>query len=199
MNLRKGYFSLAPIFDFAARYRDLPSPGSLVQSEYSELLKKVVESVPELPGWYDWGRFDASGRWDHLYIGKASRDKKRLRTRMYDHLREDAAVYWAELHGAEGTLSQQHKAYPHGNYDEKTRRILDRLNEFGGARFVVWVGVEGAISDEEITHQEKVLITDLIPKRNVHRYINYPRASDDHTKNIESAIEATILTITEPK
>jgi hypothetical protein len=156
MQMAAGSFSLLPIFDFAAQNPVMPYQNSKVmQSAYSRLLNQTIADVPELPGWYLWGHFRDTGSWNTIYLGKSEKRKtSSLHRRMYEQLQKKfCAPIWAELYGGEPVLRQIHDNYPHGNYDEKARRGLKLI----GARFVIWVGVAGAISEEDVMRQEMAL------------------------------------------
>ncbi|MGH3967686.1 MAG: hypothetical protein ACRDTV_06095, partial [Mycobacterium sp.] len=111
--------------------------------------------MPELPGWYLWGKLlsDADS-WETMYVGKAGKQKtSSLRTRMYDELREDCLIFWAELYGSEPMLRASSAIY-NGKYDTQPRRALNKF----GARFVIWISVEDAINDAELRRQEIALM-----------------------------------------
>ena len=191
MNMAAGNFSLFPIFDFAAHNPTIPSYKSKpVQSAYAKLLKATVADVPALPGWYLWGKFNDMGSWATTYLGKAGRQKtSSLRTRMYDELREDCIAFWAELYGREAMFRASHDIYD-GKYDRQSRLSLNKL----GTRYVIWVSVRDAISEEEIKRQEILLMKVWEPTHNiVGRWKDV--IPDDLTKKIGSTIEDELLRI----
>jgi hypothetical protein len=195
MKMATGYFSLFPIFDFAAHNTTIPSyKAKQVQSAYANLLKATVANVPDLPGWYLWGKFNDMGAWETTYLGKAGKQKtSSLHTRLYDELREDCIAFWAELYGREATFSINHATYD-GRYDREARVSLNKF----GTRFVMWISVEDAISEAEIMRQEILLMTAWQPTHNIIRRRNEDALPDDLTKKIGSTIEDELLRIIQP-
>jgi hypothetical protein len=197
MEMAAGNFSLLPIFDFAAHNPMMPHQGSgAVQSAYSKLLNRTIANVPELPGWYLWGKFNDDGSWNIIYLGKSEKRKtSSLHTRMYDQLREKfCPTIWAELYGSEPVLRQSHDAYPHGRYDGGVRKSVGMI----GVRFVIWVGVADDISEEVIMRQEMALIKVWESSHNDVRRWRGDASPDALTEEISKIVEDELSRMSKP-
>ncbi|HSX35957.1 MAG TPA: hypothetical protein VLH84_03420 [Patescibacteria group bacterium] len=190
MKLQTGYFSLFQVFEFALGNPEMPSfKNKELQSQYSKLISNTIASVPSLPGWYLWGKFNDMGWWETVYLGKAGKAKTfSLHTRMYDELREECIAFWAEVYGREPIIKQDRKLY-----DDKHRDSTRSLRK-SGSRIVLWIAVEDPISEAEIKRQEDFLIKLYRPTHNAARW-NASAEHDYLTREIEQAIEDELQTL----
>ena len=181
--LQTGHFNLFPILEFASTHPIMPSHrDKALQKEYAKLLKNISEGVPELPGWYLWGRFNDMGWWETVYLGKASKGiTSSLHTRLYGEMREECIAFWSQVYGREPMIKQQVKLYD-GRWNP-TRSLRKT-----GSQMVIWVGVNETISEFEIKRQEDFLIKMYRPTHNAARW-NLSAAHDEFTEQIETAIE----------
>lgn len=194
MKLQTGHFNLFPILEFAASSVTIPSfQDKALQSQYSKLINKTIDEVPNAPGWYLWGRFNDMGWWETVYLGKAGKKKtSSLRTRLYDELREECIAFWAEVYGREPMTTQWAKMPNSHKYGPPTRALRK-----SGSRIVVWIGADDNISEEEIKRQEDLLIKLYRPTHNAARW-NQNATHDDLTEAVEMAVENELKAILTP-
>jgi hypothetical protein len=189
MKLKSGHFNLFSVLEFAANNPTPLLPKSNRQKLYQKIISGVVSGVPSnKPGWYLWGRFNDTGWWETIYLGKAGKQKtSSLHTRLYDELREENIAFWASIFGRESTIKQwalSHKASYKNKFDPI--RALRKI----GSQFVIWVATDEEISEEAISGQEEILIKVYRPTHNARRpgYVKH----DALTEEIERAIEGEL-------
>jgi len=190
MTTTTGHFNIFSILEFACNHPVMPSPHDKeLQKEYANLLKKLVEGVPEKPGWYLWGHFNDMGWWETIYLGKAGKQKtSSLHTRLYGELRDEGVIaFWSQIYGREPVLKQLAKLRD-GKWEPN--RSLRKT----GSETVIWVAVEDAISEEQIKQQEDLLIKIYRPTHNAARW-NQDAVHDAMTQDIESAVEAELKSL----
>jgi hypothetical protein len=92
---------LNSLYDFVRDQRKsgdegLRLAGSAYGKEYSRRCKIITENVDEVAGFYVWGRYDCKRYWRSIYIGKAGykRDRKNLRKRILEELKDERAFVW---------------------------------------------------------------------------------------------------------
>lgn len=180
--LTSGHFNIFPILGFVADHPVMPTPSSASQKGFKIIIDNVVKNVPAKPGWYFWGKFNDMGWWETIYLGKAGYKKtSSLNTRLYDEVREEFIAFWAYVFGREPMIKQHHSIY-NGRYNPT--RSLRKI----GAQFVVWVGADTPISEEEISKQEEILIRQYRPTHNAARWGKNIK-NDDLTDEIENVME----------
>jgi len=187
-----GHFNIFPILEHAANNPAIPSfENKKKQAEYSQLIKHIIADVPQLPGWYLWGKFNDMGWWETVYLGKAGKQKtSSLYTRLYDELREECIAFWAQVYGREPMLKLNAKR-PNAYKYRPPLRDLRKV----GAQMVVWLAVDEPIDEEEVKYQEDLLIKIYRPTHNAARWgkVNLHNVM---TEKIELAIEAELKSIT---
>jgi len=186
MQITTGHFNIFPILEFVAKNPLLPHNGSLNQKAYSETIRQVVKGVPaDKPGWYLWGKFNDTGWWEAIYLGKAGKQKTScLYNRLYDELREEAVAFWAAVYGRETASKLQYKLYK-GKYLSGVQRSMRKSN----THFVVWIACPD-ISEAEVHKEERALIHIYRPANNAQRE-KYPDQSE-LTNELVHAIDEEI-------
>jgi len=62
---------------------------------YGKLVGQEVSVLPELPGFYIWGKYENKGLWRTIYLGKAGIGKStHLRARIAEELRDERIAVW---------------------------------------------------------------------------------------------------------
>jgi hypothetical protein len=188
IHLSSGHFDLFPIFEFVSSHSQIPLPGNVVQKEYQKIIKMIVSKVPRKAGWYLWGKFNDTGWWETIYLGRATKQKtSSLQTRLYDELREECIAFWSYVFGRE-PISVQFWNYFRDKYNQT--RALRKT----GSHFVIWVAVDNQIASGEIEGQESKLIKNYRPTHNAARY-GHGFKYDQLTEQIESIVDKELLKI----
>jgi hypothetical protein len=83
--------------------------GSEYGREYSHLCKVITEDVDEVAGFYVWGRYDRKRYWHSIYLGKAGykKDKKNLRKRILEELKDERAFVWRYIYDQTEVLADE--------------------------------------------------------------------------------------------
>lgn len=189
MKLISGHFNLFPILKFASENPSMPAPGTTIQKSYKKIIDELVLKVPsDRPGWYLWGKLNDMGWWVTIYFGKTGHKKtSSLYTRLHDELREEFIAFWSYIFGREPMIKRYNIIYK--NKYDPTKSLRK-----SGSQFVIWVGVDDIISEEEIDKQEEILIRIFRPTHNVIRSNNYSR-HDFLTEEIEKKVEEELKLI----
>lgn len=184
MNIKSGHFHLFSLVEFATNNPIMPHPGNKsLQSEYAMLLKSIVSQVPDLSGWYLWGRLKDMGSWETVSLGKSVKKKtSSLHTRLYDVLREECIAFWSEVYGRDPMVLQHKKLYG-GKYNSNSRSL-----EKSGSRMIIWVASEDSISEEDVERQKQLLINIYRPAQNIAR-VNLDIPHDEMTTALVKVIE----------
>jgi hypothetical protein len=161
---------LKSLYDFVRDHRKtgddgLRLEGSAYGQEYSHLCKVITGNVDEVAGFYVWGRYDRKRYWHSIYLGKAGykKDKKNLRKRILEELKDERAFVWRYIYDEAEVLAICRRIHD-GRYTWK-RPLLK-----AGATEIIWVPAP-KLSDSEILMVEADLIEALSPSANLLRPI----------------------------
>lgn len=193
MKLISGHFNLFPILKFASENPMMPAPDSSIQKTYRTIITKLIIDVPaNKSGWYLWGKFNDTGWWETIYLGKAGHKKtSSLYTRLYDELREEFIAFWSYIFGREPMIRRYNVIYK--NKYDPTKSLRK-----SGSQFVIWIGIDETISEEEISKQEEILIKIFRPTHNAVRFNDYSK-HDLLTEEIEKKVEEELKLIRKGK
>ena len=186
MKITTGHFNIFDILKFVAEHPLMPKRNVGEWKSYASLVSKLVHNVPDnQPGWYLWGRFNETGWWETIYLGKAGCQKtSSLQQRLKEELSDERVAFWATIYGREVATKLAHKLYS-GKYVSNIQRSLRKSN----THFIVWLAYPG-ISESEINKEEDALIYFYRPANNARRK-KYPEQSD-FTEQIYRAFEEEI-------
>jgi hypothetical protein len=176
-----GHFNLFPLFEFVAQHPALPpfaEKGEKRKSNsYAKAIVKLLGDahIPQKGGWYVWGKFNESGFFEPLYVGKASSGKtSNLFIRLRDELREECAAIFATVYGKDAIADAAKRLYKgqakktgkdyYGTGDG-VRRSLRKT----GAHFVMWTVAPGWMTNKDISRVESVIINIFRPSCNMKR------------------------------
>jgi hypothetical protein len=107
---RGGMLRLDCLYEFVEEYHDrgdeaVRLKGSALGKEYSRRCGRIVDAVPELPGFYIWGRYDSRRYWRSIYLGKAGygpkKNKNNLRVRILEELKDERGFVWCHVYEQE--------------------------------------------------------------------------------------------------
>lgn len=159
---------LNSLYDFVRDYRKtgddgLRLKGSAYGKEYSRRCKAIAGNVDEIAGFYVWGRYDRKRYWRSIYLGKAGykEDKKNLRKRILEELKDEHAFVWRYIYDETEVLAICDRIHD-GRYTWK-RPLLK-----AGTTEIIWVPAP-KLSDPEILMVEADLIEALNPSANLSR------------------------------
>jgi hypothetical protein len=153
----------------------------------------LLKDVPKVAGWY-WGRFNDTGWWETVYLGKAGTTKHaKLNGRLCEELKDERLAFWASVYGREAAVREFSRLHKR-KYDRFVTRILRKA----GAHFVIWVEAEH-VRDHQIEKQERMLIQIFRPTHNaVRTNPRYGDRADKLTEDIEDAVAREIREIQKP-
>ena len=155
---------------------------------YSAVVNSIIENVPKKAGLYLWGRFNDTGWWETIYLGKAGNKKtSSLQARLREELMDERALFWATIFGVEPTEKQFQKITKN-KYGSGIRTYRKK-----NVHFIIWASVDNA-SEEEIKKEEDILIDIYRPTQNAQR-IRYP-AKSEITEQLIRSIDDKIDAIT---
>jgi hypothetical protein len=185
--VKSGHFSLFGLLEFASSHPKYLGVGGRRQREYSKKVNDLLEGIPKgSRGWYFWGRFNDTGWWETVYLGKAGGRKfGSLRGRLSEEFRDELIAFWASVYGREVASRQFHKRH-NGRYDPT--RSLRKM----GAQFVIWIAAD--VPEDKIKRQEEALIRIYRPTHNAQR--GGPMRADKLTEEIECQLERELKEIT---
>jgi hypothetical protein len=168
-SLSKNILHLEPLYDFVCEHRNSGDDGLRLKNsdcgkKYSHLCKEITSTVDEFAGFYVWGRYDGRCFWHSIYLGKAGfkKDKKNLRKRILEELKDERAFVWLYVCEKEKLLEIRDRIHG-GKYTWK-RPLLKR-----GATDIIWAPAPLKVSDSEILNIEADLIEALNPAANLSR------------------------------
>ncbi len=157
--MESGFINLKPILGHIKIHPKVPK-GKKEFRGYSEICDKILSKVPEIQGWYFWGRLDNWKKWKHIYIGMAGYKKIKLHGRIKEELKDERVAFWADIWGRRRTIKSHNQRYP-GKYQWEMERALEKR----GTKYIIWVSDKSAVP-KEVKNEESVLIQKLNPSAN---------------------------------
>lgn len=148
--------------------------------EYKIIAKELTERIQDLPGFYLWGKYRASGLWNNIYLGKAGYGKHaKLYKRITEELGDERCFIWATVLtalqlnqiGKNSNPVMWHKQY-YANFQRSMRKC--------GSTHIIWVPTP-EVKKDEVGAVEADLIETLNPYANIKR----PAPPDDLTQELQ--------------
>ena len=111
MSIQSGIVELNNLYAFACEHPDVPhrTQDKDVYLSYRKEVCKLIEKVPDKPGWYAWfKRGDVRGP---IYIGQSHEGKtSHLRARLLEELLEEYVAIWVCVdEHADDTLAEKYQ------------------------------------------------------------------------------------------
>lgn len=200
---KSGHFNLFPLFDFVTGLNELPRIGKKERTKYAIKVGEILDCAgvrDDCGGWYVWGRFNDAAWWESLYVGMTTKGKtSRLRTRLYDELREESAAIFATVYGRDAVLSAARKQYRIWQHNKKNKkrvdyfkdgRVVQRRLRKTGTHYIIWVA---AGRRDNISRIESVLINLYRPAFNSKRpKVSKEMINNPHVKEVDGEIQKQI-------
>lgn len=136
---------------------------------YSTLCKQLTEKIPDSQGFYLWGKFERSGLWRNIYLGKAGFSKAAgLRKRILEELKDERCSIWADVFSKSQLLQLVPEVHANPSQWRKIRRQWERSLNKAGTTHIVWVKTP-QLSNSDVKRIEADLIEALNPQANMRR------------------------------
>lgn len=184
-NIETGHFDIFNIYKFIASHPRFPR-GRGTLREYTSIVNNILKNVPKKAGWYIWGRFNSSGWFETMYLGKSGNGKtSSIYARLKEEICDERLAFWATVYGSE-VASREFSKITGGKYDFGIPRTLRK----SGVHFIIWCSVDSA-TEADIKKEEDVLIHAYRPAHNAQRR-SYPQHTQ-YTDSIIRAIDSEIV------
>jgi len=105
--------------------------------EYKDLTNEIMNSVPEKPGFYLWGKFNDKKFWTNIYLGKAGFGKiTSLYQRILEELRDERVFLVGDVM-TEELSNECRKIFP-DMWDKSYNKVYQRSLKKHGTTHIVW-------------------------------------------------------------
>lgn len=136
---------------------------------FGRLAKSIVSSIDTHRGFYLWGKYESTGLWRNIYLGKAELEKEKtanLRSRILEELKDERAFLWHNFLKKDFLFSLGEKYYPKmwSTYKVHWERTIQKT----GTTHIIWVTTP-ELKNENIKMIESDLIEAINPIANFQR------------------------------
>jgi len=187
--MKSGMMSFDNLFSYIRQYPEIPHKDEIEFVGFKDLYLNLVDSVPNLPGWYAWIRADGTIK-KVIYIGQSQTRKiASLQARLKEEFLDEYVALWATIWDSDkvvGTLDQKY----HGKYTASIKRSARKA----GTTHIVWVGRTN-LTDQELDVVEHLLIAKYNPPANRqtrNHTTSFPELFDEADKTLKSEIDRLV-------
>ena len=190
MNKTQGMVSLDSLYKLCkARPHGIPHGRKQKIHPFWTEVDSLVQDIELSAGFYLWGRYEPSGLWRNIYLGKAGFGKTaNLRSRIREELKDERCFLWRVVLSEKRILINGRGLYPimWREYEKHWKRSLKKAM----TTHINWVSVPD-LGNRDVKRVESDLIEALNPSSNVQR-VQPPQRLQKDTQKIFARLRCVI-------